>query len=50
MRGNSFVLMGLGVVALAANGYSAVYSVASPDGKIQAGIEDGTRLTLTLTL
>jgi len=48
MRGSCFVLTGLSVVAFAATGFGAAYSVESPDGKIQAVVEDGARLTFTL--
>ncbi len=50
MRGNRFVLMGLSVAAFAANSFGAAFSVDSPDGKIRAVVEDGARLTLTLTV
>ena len=48
MRGNIFALAGLWIAAFAANGLGAAYSVDSPDGKIEAIVEDGERLTFTL--
>ena len=50
MKGNRFVSMGLSVAAFAATCFGAAYSVESPDGKIQAVVEDGARLTLTLKI
>ncbi|MCX6909287.1 MAG: glycoside hydrolase family 97 N-terminal domain-containing protein [Verrucomicrobia bacterium] len=45
---SSFVLMGILVAEFAATSFGASYSVDSPDGKIQAVVEDGARLTFTL--
>lgn len=48
MRGHIFALTGLWVAQLAATSFGAEYSVDSPDGRIQAVVEDGPRLTFTL--
>lgn len=40
--------MGILVAEFAATSFGASYSVDSPDGKIQAVVEDGARLTFTL--
>jgi hypothetical protein len=48
MRGKLLVLMGLGLAVFAADVSGATYEVQSPDGKLQAALEDGAQLALTL--
>lgn len=46
---NIFILTGFLVAAFAAISFGAVHYVGSPDGMTQVVVEDGARLTFTLT-